>query len=421
MNKHKITKSPLAFVQKHNTFFFSFFYLLVYHIFIVNRFAPWKLDEFTYSLLCVDFSFGFASKLLPGAVFRALLGSNANMETATVYTIVLIVLIFAGVSAFAEKFMTRVPEQYKSAAAVLLVLLFSGAYTFSIFTKWLGLLDTYWLVFLLLFFAFLENKVLRFLIPLVFLGSLMIHFSALVFFIPVFAIVLLYRISISKSKNERIIYSAIFTVSIIATVALFWFLILNESKMICSIDEFHEKLENNGTTFFRYFDYSFFNELNGNNVVAEDVYKTTSGLERFIYLFFYQTKTTYSLLDGHLFHGVITIIMGLLMLVPVLCLFIKLHFSALRKKGNFIRRLSAFLMIVQIPFMLSMAFLFAVSVDMTRYYTHLFLGAFACCLTVLYYEDDLKKSFFEQLQTLTESAGVRIYILAYIMFTLMAA
>ena len=421
MNKHKITIIPSAFVQKHNTFFFSFFYLLVYHIFIVNRFAPWKLDDFTYSLLCVDFSFGFASKLLPGAVFRAIFGSNANMANATVYTVTLLVLIFAGVSAFADKFMTRVPERYKSAAAVLLVLFFSGAYTFAIFTKWPGLLDTYWLVFLLLFFAFLENKALRFLIPFIFLGSLMIHFSALVFFIPVFAIVLLYRISVSKSKSEKIIYSAIFTVSIIATAILFWFLILNESKMICPIDEFHKKLENNGTTFFRYFDYSFFNNLNGNNVVAEEAYKTTTGLERFIYLFFYQAKTTYSLLDGNIYHGVITIVMGLVMLVPILCLFIKLHFSALRKKGNFIRRLSAFLMIVQIPFMLLMAFLFAVSVDMTRYYTHLFLGAFACCLTVLYYEDDLKKEFFEQFQAFCGSVGVRIYILAYIMFTLMAA
>ena len=419
MTESRPDKKPLGFFEKHRFFFCFFLFLSVYHVLIVNQLNAWKLSDMLYSILCVDFSFGFASKLLPGAIFNAVFGAHASRETAEIFTVALVFLVFIGVAAFGDIFMRRVPDKHKNTALVLLLLFMSGAYTFSIFTKSLGIIDTYWLVFFLLFFVFLENKILRFLIPLVFVGALMIHFAALVFFIPIVAIILLYRASVAKSKGDRAVYISIFTISVIATAVFFFLLVLNETQTVCPIDEFRAKLLERGADNSRYYDYSFFHLIDGRNFIPESVEATKSPLLKFAKLFYYQIKITYDLLKADVVHGVVTTVTGILVLAPVIAIFIKTHLEVLKSKENGLRRFCAFLMLVQIPFVFVTALLFAVSVDMTRYYTHLFLGAFMCFLTVLFYEEKLRDGVFERLGTLKNSLGVKIYILAYMLFTLM--
>lgn len=419
MAESKSVSKPILFLQKHRFSIFFFAFLTVYHILIVNMLKPWKLNELVYSTYCVDFSFGFASKLLPGAVFRGIFGPHANRETATLFATLIIVAVFAGVSVIMESFMHHVPEKYLPCAVLLTVIFLSGPYTFSIFTRWLGLIDTYWLVFLVLFFAFIEHKWLRFFIPFIYAGTLMIHFSALVFIITIFSIILLYRISVSDNGKDKKIYTAIFAVSICVTVVLFFILILNESKTVLPLEEFMQKLQSNGTDYLTYYQYSFFRIIFDEKFIPESVNEISNPLLKFFYLFYYQVNLNIKLCSLTVFFCIITTVTGLLVFSPLLAQFIKVHVTAFKVKKNPLRRFCAFLMIAQMPFIFILALLFGISLDVTRYYTYLVLGAFICFLTVIYYEEDMRNVFFERFNSLRKSLAAQIFILAYFMFNLM--
>ena len=271
---------------------FFFVCLIVYHVLIANRLQKWELSDLTYSFLCVDFSFGVASKLLPGAIFRLLFGQHASKTIGSIYTLVLMTVFFLGLSFLLERFMLCVEERYKTTALVLLLLFITGGYTFSIFTKMLGILDSYWLYLALLFFFFLEHKILRFTIPLIFVCSLFVHFSAVVFVLLLLSVVLLYRLAIEESSKERWIYSVIFAVSVLLSIMVFFALLFHESNSICTMNEFHNKLKENGSEQFVYFDYSFFHVhiITGKEYIPESVFSETSPILKFFSLVYYQIK-----------------------------------------------------------------------------------------------------------------------------------
>ncbi len=407
--------SPLkqtTWIHKHRFALLFFLYLVCYHVVVVNR-LQWQMNNVTYAQYCVDFSFGFASKLLPGAIFRFLFGKHATMTTATIYASVLVLIIFLGVSFILEKFMRRVPATYQGPALFLLLFFLSGAYTFSIYTKWLGLLDTGWLLITLLFFVFLEHRRLRFLIPALYALSLLIHFSALVFFLTIFSILLLYRMSVTSEKREKAELAAVFAVSLCITFGLFFWVMLNEGQMICSMEEFHKKLQENGTDYFFYHDYAFFRIWSGRSFVPDSVRNMQPSLSKFFHLFYYQVKLVYDLLAANPTKGLISTAGGTLILLPMVVAFSRLHWECLKKGENRLRRFCAFLMLVQFPFVYVLGLLFATSVDMTRYLSHAFLGMFICVLAVLYFEEEVRSRFFERAQALAKSLPVKVYFLAY--------
>ena len=403
---------------KHRFFWYSFAYLLFYHIFIVNHLQVWKLNTVTYSGYCVDFSFGFASKLLPGAVFRTLFGKYASETTATIYCTVLIILFFIGLSLWLEKFMLRMPEKHRSKALFLLLFFLSGAYTFAIYTKWVGMNDTAWLFIALLFFVCLENKYLRFSIPLLFIASLFIHFSALVFVLPMFSILLLYRASLMETKAEKRASIAIFAVCMLCTAGTFIVLMLNESHMILPMEQFHQKLDERGMHEYNYIDYSFFHIWGGKQFVPDAVIAMKASPEKFFKLFYYQVKLVYDLFLENPFSSTVMTVGGTFILLPAVVFFERFHLRRLRRQKKALERFCTVLMIIQFPFIYVLGILFAVSVDMTRYLSHGFLVMFTCVLCVLYHEENAQNTFFEQAQN-CHSLALKLYFLAYATVTFM--
>lgn len=408
-----VSEKKEGFLRRHRFALFFFAYLVCYHVLIVNRLSPWRLNELTYSLYCVDFSFGFASKLLPGAVFRLLLGPHVSEQTANVYVVALIVVFFFGLAALLERFLLRIPIENRRTALFLLLFFVSGAYSFSIFTKWIGLLDTAWLFIALLFFVCVEHRRLRFLIPALYALSLIIHFSAVVFYLTFFSIILLYHISRSSEKRDRRALWAVFVASLAVTAAVFLLFLLNESKMLCPIEEFHEKLHANGTDFFAYFDYAFYRIWDKESFIPEYVNEMAPSFLKFLYLFYYQIQMCYQLLFANPGYNIFSIVCGTLLLLPVLLFVLGFHWRRLRQESGSLNRLCAFLMLVQFPFIYAMGILFAIGLDMTRYLSHATIGLFCCLLTVLYHENDTRAQFFERLQTLCRTLPVQVYCLAY--------
>ena len=392
-------------------FFFAF--LSLYNLVVVNRMAFWDLTDMTYSCYCVDFSFGFASKLLPGAIFNALFGSHASRETATIFATVIVLIFFVGLSLLLERFMLKMPEFGRNAAFVLVLFFLSGSYTFSIYTGMLGLIDTWWLLVALLFFVFLENRWLRFLIPFLFALSLMIHFSALVFVITLFSIVLLYKTSCSRENRDRKTYAVIFAFSMLITAVGFFLIILNEGKTLCSVEEFHEKLLERGTSYFHYFDYSFFHDWFGYIFVPDYVQEVKPFFLKFFCLFYYQIKLNLYIASPHIDTCLLSTVSGFLVLIPAVSFIIRFHCVSFKNEKDKLKKFCSLLMIAQFPFVFILGLLFATSIDITRYYSHSFTVLLSCFIYVLFSEEKKRELFFEQFGTFENTVFLKLYYLIY--------
>ncbi len=398
-----------------------FVFLVAYHVIIVNRLQPWRLEDLSYSFLCVDYSFGFASKLLPGAIFNWVFGENASRENGSLFNILLIILFFIGVSYLLEAFLKRVPEKSRATCFLLLLFFVSGGYTFSIFTKTLGLLDSYWLYSSILFLCFLNNKYLRFLIPVVYIASLMIHFSAVVFVLPLYSVVILYRIATESNKKEQKIYISIFGLSLGLAIIFLLFLLFSESNMVVNIDEFHEKMRNHGSDFYTYYDYSFFHlDPFGNKFIPDSFNEIKPAILRAIYLVFYQSKIAYSMFKTTGFLGIYVTLGSILVLFPPVWFALRFLWLILKKADAFFKKISLVLMMLEFPMIFVIGILFAVPVDMVRYCTHGFLAIFTTVLVLLFYDEEARLLFFEQLGSLKGSLPLHLYVLTYAVFNLAA-
>ena len=406
------------FLKKHRYAMVFFAFLITYHIIIANRLKLWDLHALTYSQYCADFSFGFGTKLLHGAIYRFLFGGQTTPESARIYTAALVIAFFVLLSFKLEQFMKRMPGKYLNSAFLLVLFFLSGSFTFSIYTKMLGLSDTYWLFITLAFLSCLEHKKLRFLIPFLFALSLFFHFSAIVFVIPLFSILILYYASIAADKKEKIVLIAVFCVSVVLAAVVFLVLMLNESRTVCSMPEFHRKLKENGTEFTFYYDYAFFHKWGDNVFVPEEITMMKPSLMKFFYLFYYQVKMIYDELGNGREKGVLITLLGLLLVLPIVILFSRFHLVALRQKSNKLRRFCSFLMIAHFPFLFTLAMLFAISVDMTRYLSHSMLAMFTTVFVIVYKEEAMREVFFEKMLSLKNSLPLKLYALVYFVITL---
>lgn len=409
----------LKSISKNNIFFRNrfalclFIFSVIYSVSITNRFVPWEVGQNSmYPFYAVDFSYGFATKLLPGAIFNAIFGANATRENATVFMSIIVLLIFAGVSVLLQKFLKRVAQKNRTYAFILVLIFLTGAYTFSIFTKTMGVLDTYWVLFTVIFFLILENKYLKFLIPLLFAGCIFVHNASIVSYIVLMSIVMLYKISRQTDKKQKMSDIVILTVSLGVAVSLFLFFSMKEADMVCSIDDFHKKLISHGCDYFYYYDYAFFDLYNGEQYIPDFVSNIDSPLIKLLYVIFYRIKLNIKVVMSRWQIHLTSLVLALVILLPLIVFFMSFHKKRMKSSSGWFSKIIAVIMMLQFPFTLLTTLPF--SEDITRQFTHSFLIAFTTVLCVIY--DDKKQSdtFFETFKRFADTVWCKIYILAYV-------
>ena len=405
-------KKNLIYKNRFAIFFFAF--SLLYSFIFVNRFVFWEIEEHAvYSFYAVDFSYGFASKLLPGAIFNALFGAHATRENATLFLSILMVIFFAALSFMLQKWMERMPEQHRNLAFLVVMLYLSGSYTFSIFTKTLGLLDAFWLFFAFLFFVLLETRFLKFGIPLLFAGCIFVHPAGILNYVILMSIVLLYRISILEERKQKLSLIIIFVLSVLLAVFFFIFFSMFERDMVVPWDVFHRKLKEHNVIYSRYYEYVFFGVDEGQQYIPDSFYEIESPIKKMLYYFYYLIKLlfSYGLPNRKTLH-IPSSICGVIMLLPAMAFIVRFHFKRMRKTSERLQKFCAFLMIIQFPFTLLTSLL--ISQDFTRQYSHAFLIAFTMVLTVMYYEKEQAEEFFGFFGKCVKTLWFKIYFLAYI-------
>ncbi len=373
--------------------------IILYNFIIGNNFSFFEADKITYTYHIVDFSVGLCSKLLPGAIFNFLFKEVLPWHVTLVET-VLLFIVFAAVSYFiAELICSQTDAEIRKAMVIFSLFMVTGPATFSIFVQELGMLDVYWIYFSLLFFLFISKKYLYFLIPVVYVLSVAIHFSSVISYILLFSIIILYRIS--KEKNGRLLLIIVLLASVISAAVLMIIFIKNETgNLKYSLDEFYEYLDSrykmDGNTYYLYYEGSFYRVPYISSYpfenMADDVILHTGGsvpdilvniINAFwqkIHILYYGYKG-FPTLTAHLLHSVI-------LTAPLMAFFMKFWIHKIReeRKNNKLAAFSYFLMLVQFPITAVTGCL--CSPDIIRFIAHAFIIQFAFILYVIFTEKE---------------------------------
>ena len=218
MERMKIAKKNFSLTPKHIfLFYFAFFYsyILIYHNFFVKRISEWGVEITTYTHHLVDYSFGFCTKFFAGALYH-LFFKEVEVNQLNIYLKTIVFLFFAFLSyMLARAIMLRKDRGDRKTLLIIFIFYLSGPCTFAIFTYQLGMLDLYWLLFGGIFFFIVNKKYLKYIVPLTFAGTLLVHFSSMAAYIILFALVLLYEAAANESKKLRKEYLFVFIISVI--------------------------------------------------------------------------------------------------------------------------------------------------------------------------------------------------------------
>ena len=149
------------FLKKHYYAIGFFAFLWIYAIAVVGKFKPWDIYDVVYAFHAVDYSMGFASKILVGAVYQFFFG-EINRETMIIFDKIVLCIIFAVSSVLLEKLMLHTEEKHRKTAFFILMFFLTGTPTFTAYVFALGMMDTFFVVFALLFIIFLSFYILHF-------------------------------------------------------------------------------------------------------------------------------------------------------------------------------------------------------------------------------------------------------------------
>lgn len=117
---------------EHRFGLFFFVFLMAYSFIVSGNMQVWKVDDLTYSFHVVDFSMGFCTKLLPGAVCNFLFDEVTEAKVST-YLNILVAFCFLLVSLLLEKIVLSTGKEYRTPLIFLIAFFLTGPATFSIY------------------------------------------------------------------------------------------------------------------------------------------------------------------------------------------------------------------------------------------------------------------------------------------------
>ena len=383
----------------------------------MNRLQPWKVSAITYSYHIVDYSMGFCSKFLPGAVFYGIFGEKGTPQVATVCETVLLLLFFAALVFLVERFVLRAEQDLRTGALITALFFLCGPFTFAIYSYELGMLDVYWLFLAAAFFLSAANRYLKFLIPLLFLLAVLVHYSAVLCVIVLFSILLLYRASDDDAQKRS--FLLIFWISVVLSAGLVvYFIAFEKSNLRYSMEEFDRIIKERNGVYTTYYEYALYSYYNKHAFVPEGVMENTgSAVMRLLLSFYYQVRVI--LVEQTEPKDVYKLIGNVLFAAPALVLFYKEFILLFKNNGqNRLKRLCAFFMCAQFPFTLIFGCL--MSADINRWISHAFLISATLLFCVLYREKENRAHFLGEILAIKNAYPFRLYALAYFMSTFWA-
>ena len=209
----------------HRTFLILFACLLLYEFCVVGRFRPWNIDPVVYSMYALDFSFGFTDKILPGA-FYGLFFKELSEKNVLLFSFILLVLFFGLVSYLLEKVYLSADKKDRPMYALLFALFLTGPATFSVFVAEPGIIEVFWYYLAALFFVLISHRGAPAFAVLLCFAALLVNLSAIMVVVPMFCILLLYKLSLETDKREKKVLLASFIVCVCVSIPFFIYLVV---------------------------------------------------------------------------------------------------------------------------------------------------------------------------------------------------
>ena len=235
-------KKVKSFFSDHKLSLFFFGFLMAYSFVISGNLGLWKVDSITYSFHVVDFSIGFCTKLLPGAVCNFLF-DEITENKISIYITVLIAICFFLIGVLLEKIIKETDEAFRKTLFILIMFFLTGPATFSIYTDAFCWLDFYWLFAAVIALLLLIKKQLYFLIVPLMLATVMVHFASILCYIPFVCIIMLYKISETVNKKEKAYLWIIWTATVVSALGLSLYMAVYETEHVkMTMEEMNELL-----------------------------------------------------------------------------------------------------------------------------------------------------------------------------------
>ena len=205
----KLKDAPLRQIKQHKIGIAFFVFLVLYEWLIVNNGVFWTVNPVTYSLYALDYSMGFCTRILPGAVYGALVGKY-EVAPVNAFVTVFFLLLLGALAFFMERFFYAAAPKERKTCLVLVFLFLTGPFTFGILAHEFGMLDLYWVLFFAVGLFLLQKKRLKWLLPLCFAGMCFIHFASLFCYAAVLLLLILFFGAKAESRAEKRQYYLLF-------------------------------------------------------------------------------------------------------------------------------------------------------------------------------------------------------------------
>ena len=403
------------FYLKHKYFFYIFLFIILYEVVVVGKCSGWQVSSMGYSFHALDYSLGFASTILPGAIYHFLFGAIKEPQLS-VYVTTLYVALFFLVALFLEKWILSVKEENRNVGWLLIFLFLAGPCTFSVFVTSLGMLEFYWVLFAALFFLFLAYRPLHFLIVPLCVLELLVNYSAILCFVPCFCILILFKLSNERRRSGRVLLLITFVFSVSISIPLSFYLALCvPNNMVYSLNEFKQMMSDRGVTF--------------THSIISFLYRTTDTLQN-EYLLSLPSASALQDAGGWsyfqtLLKGMFSIVRynfstrtplrnlpAYMLVIPLLVPIYSLLVSIIKNRNNsWIKRFSCFCMGALFPFTLIVSIF--LSFDYIKWLSFAFLPLFASFLYVLYQEKEIAWSYIRQLYQRISPSLLLLYCSVY--------
>ncbi|MBR2590328.1 MAG: hypothetical protein IKE65_05345 [Clostridia bacterium] len=293
-----------------------------------------------------------------------------------------------------DKFLIKFQDQRK-ASLTLIAFFLVAPFAFNIYIVQFGMFDINWVFYFVLALICLQNRYLKFIVPLFSALMAMVHYGAAITHIPILLVIILIYILKADSKKEKTALIVILVLTALAGAGMCIYFLLNDTKnLVYSYEDFKNNLKQRNAISF-YYDYVFYKESPAEMKMYYDKLAQTVEIGRKSSVFgtikqqMILSLAFVNIKDLIIIDGVGYIIEGFLLAFLV---------SYFKEKKQVIKRLiviAMFIFSIAVPLICVMF-----STDYSRWMAHCFMLLFTVVLHLLYYDfaDGMQKidAFFSK-------------------------
>ncbi len=396
--------------KKHPYLPFYFLGFIAYNFFVTASMNPMGLSDVCYPYFLVDFSMGFCSKLLPGAIYNFFFNNTSKEAVFTFNTIVFVVFVFI-VLVLLEKLFLCHEGKNRTSLMLLSVFFLTGISVFPMCVYKMGSLDSFWIYFTVMSVLFLSDKRLYLLIIPSSLMVIMVNYGSLFVYIPFILLLMIYKTTVIHDKREKALLWTVIFVSFVSTVLLSgYFALYEQSNLVYTFEEFSGILSDRGYEgVSKYYATGLYSEPYYETIDYEGINSIESPFFRALF-FAYQrllfTLGTISFKSG---------IAPMLICLPVAAA-VFLCFKGFLKQKNDSKLKKAVIICMSLMFFLSIGACIAFSADVARFIGHSYTLLLTSFFYVAYYE---REKISDCLSRLLSKIPQFVTVIYTVLYTLM--